>query len=249
MQLFPKVESTEPHKKLKPMTIDDEAVFNEYISKLEAPFPLMFRLAKATGLRIYELATFPAEGIGELEPDDLSVVNFPISPENGCHTKYGKPRTLEIPTEMYNKLEVYFHSDERAMWLKKREEKYKKAVEDGSPLDEFEHEPLFMSNRGMVYDRNTLECQFWDLRDEIRIHYPNWYYRPHDLRSTFGTKWLFSNAQYRGVSYDFLMDELADIMGHSSTSTTEKYTKFAKKKDSQIYVAKKKNNRIQKGGK
>jgi hypothetical protein len=45
------------------------------------------------------------------------------------------------------------------------------------------------------------------------------------------------------------MDELADLMGHNSTVTTEKYVKYLNRRKSQLAVAKKKNNRIQGGAK
>ena len=67
------------------------------------------------------------------------------------------------------------------------------------------------------------------------------------MRSTFATHWLWSEYQKRQVAYDFLMDELAELMGHASTSTTEKYIKFMNKLDDQLRVAKSKNNKINGG--
>ncbi len=75
----------------------------------------------------------------------------------------------------------------------------------------------------------------------------NWYYRIHDLRSTFATHWLWQESQKRSVGYDFLMDELAELMGHASTSTTEKYIKFMNQLDDQINMAKAKNRKINGG--
>ena len=43
------------------------------------------------------------------------------------------------------------------------------------------------------------------------------------------------------------MDELALLMGHASTSTTEKYIKFMSKQDDQLRVAMSKNNKINGG--
>ena len=43
------------------------------------------------------------------------------------------------------------------------------------------------------------------------------------------------------------MDELAELMGHKDTSTTEKYIQFMNKFDEQLRVAQSKNNKINKG--
>ncbi len=75
----------------------------------------------------------------------------------------------------------------------------------------------------------------------------SWYYRIHDLRSTFATHWLWKESKERGVGYDYLMDELAQLMGHASTSTTEKYIKYMNKLDDQISMAKAKNRKINGG--
>lgn len=42
------------------------------------------------------------------------------------------------------------------------------------------------------------------------------------------------------------MDDLALLMGHSSTATTEKYITFMNKFDEQLRVAESKNNKINK---
>nr|MBF4232903.1 site-specific integrase [Vibrio anguillarum] len=51
----------------------------------------------------------------------------------------------------------------------------------------------------------------------------------------------------RDVGYDYLMDELALLMGHECTSTTEKYIKYMNKLDDQISMAKAKNRKINGG--
>ncbi|EGQ8307308.1 site-specific integrase [Vibrio parahaemolyticus] len=230
LRRFPRTESTSTDKKLKPMTVEDEAIFDQYVNRLEKPFPLMFWLAKATGLRAYELATFPAAKISEFAYEVLEKVQFHISPDNGCHTKFSKPRTIEIPVDIFSELEAYYYSNERMENLEKCE---------------LYHEPLFPSNKGRPYATNTLSKQFEKLRELIRTDHPYWYYREHDLRSTFATSWMKNESEKRVVSYDFLIDELADLMGHKNTSTTEKYVNYLNRRKSQLAVAKKKNNLIQ----
>ncbi len=231
LKRFPKIESTPADKKLKPLSPGDESIFDQYVEKLEKPFPLMFRLAKTTGLRIYEIATFPATKINEIIYDSLEEVPFYISSDNGCHTKFDTPRTIEIPIDIFSELEAYYYSNERMEYLKKCE---------------LEHEPLFLSNKGKPYANNTLATHFGKLRNAIRADHPHWYYRVHDLRSTFATNWMETEKEKRRVSsYEFLMDELAELMGHKSTSSTEKYVKYLNRRKSQLAVAKRKNNLIQ----
>ncbi len=99
-------------------------------------------------------------------------------------------------------------------------------------------EYLFLSNKGVPYSANTLETHFSNLRKQIHEVDSSWYYRIHDLRSTFATHWLWDKSKERNVSYDYLMGDLAELMGHASTSTTEKYIQYMNKLDDQINTAK-----------
>uniref|UniRef100_UPI00188C7559 tyrosine-type recombinase/integrase n=1 Tax=Vibrio anguillarum TaxID=55601 RepID=UPI00188C7559 len=126
---------------------------------------------------------------------------------------------VEIPIELYEELEIYKESHARLKNLNKRNE----LVQSGVILDAIDY--LFTSNKGTPYSVNTLETHFSNLRKQIREVDSSWYYRIHDLRSTFATHWLWKESKERGVGYDYLMDELAQLMGHASTSTTEKYIK------------------------
>ena len=150
-------------------------------------------------------------------------------------------RTVEIPIELYEELEIYKESSARLTNLNK----YNELIQSGAVLDTVEY--LFISNKGIPYSGNTLETHFSNLRKQIREMDSFWYYRIHDLRSTFATHWLWQASQKRAVGYDFLMDELAELMGHASTSTTEKYIKFMNKLDDQINMAKAKNRKINGG--
>ncbi len=236
MKMFPKAESTPAHKKLKPMTFDHRELFEKYVEQLPKPFPLMFKLIVSSGLRIEEVTHFPAHDIGKNDYSDLDVVPIRITV-----TKGGKPRTVEIPVELYEELEQYKESKQRERNLIKR----KGLIDSGEELDSTEY--LFVSNKGKPYAENTLENHFSALRLLIKAEDASWYYRVHDGRSTFASHWLWKEHQSRGVDYNFLMDELAELMGHASTSTTQKYVNFMDKRDNQLSVAKSKNNKINGG--
>lgn len=236
MKIFPRSDSTPAHKKLKPMLQDHLELFDDHVERLPKPFPLMFKLLLNVGLRIEELTHFPAHDIGEVDYSDLDVVPLHITV-----TKGGKPRTVEVPIEIYEELERYKYSRQREKNLSKRQQ----VVESGQKLDATDY--LFISNKGKPYTENTLEKHFSALRKMVQEIEPTWYYRVHDCRSTFATHWLWNESQTRNVSYEFLMDELAELMGHTSTQTTEKYIKFMNKRESQLSAAKRKNNKLNGG--
>jgi integrase len=236
MKMFPKKENTPAHKKLKPMHPEHKALFNEHVNSLPKATGLIFRLCVEAGLRIDEAIHFPAHDIGNADFSDLDAVPVKIT-----HTKGSKPRTVDIPIELYEELEIYKESHARLTNLNKRNE----LVQSGEVLDTVEY--LFISNKGTPYSSNTLETHFSNLRKQIREVDSSWYYRIHDLRSTFATHWLWKESKERDVGYDYLMDELALLMGHASTSTTEKYIKFMNKLDDQINMAKAKNRKINGG--
>ena len=235
MKMFPKNDKTPTYQKLKPMSFDHKGLFYQYIDKLPKPICLMLRLCEEAGLRIDEATHFPTSDIGNKGYSDLEVVPVHIT-----HTKGSKPRTVEIPIALYEELEIYKECNQRQKNLARRKE----IIDSKQERDTSEY--LFISNKGRAYTENTLEVHFGILRKHIRAIEPSWYYRVHDLRSTYATNWLWNESRKRQVDYDYLMEELALLMGHSSTSTTEKYIKFMNKLDDQLRIAKSKNIKINK---
>ena len=233
MKMFPKKDQTPNYKKLKPMSFDHKELFYQYIDSLPKTISLMLRLCEKAGLRVDEVTHFPACNIGNKDFSELDVVPVRIT-----HTKGGKPRNVEIPIALYEELEQYKENKQRQEKLIRRKE----LIDSQEERDTTDY--LFISNKGRPYSKNTFEVHFGVLRKHIRAIEPNWYYRIHDLRSTFATHWLWRESQKRQITYDFLMDELAELMGHAYTSTTEKYIKFMNKLDDQFRVAMSKNNKI-----
>nr|WP_235800541.1 site-specific integrase [Vibrio lentus] len=236
MKMFPKKQNTPAHKKLKPMHPEHKVLFNEHITSLPKTTKLIFRLCVESGLRIDEAIHFPAHDIGNVDYSDLETV-----PVNITHTKGSKARTVEIPIELYEELEIHKESHTQLKNLNKRNE----LIRAGNVMDSVEYQ--FLSNKGVPYSANTLETHFSNLRKQIREVDSSWYYRIHDLRSTFATHWLWEESKDRSVSYDYLMGDLAELMGHASTSTTEKYIQYMNKLDDQINTAKAKNRKINGG--
>ncbi|CAK1734348.1 tyrosine-type recombinase/integrase [Vibrio crassostreae] len=236
MKMFPKNDQTPAHQKLKPMSLDHKELFNRHIDALPKAISLMLRLCEESGLRVNEVTHFPARNIGDRDCSELDIVPVHIT-----HTKNSKPRTVEIPITLYEELEQFKESNQRHKNLNRRKELFDFKEERNTT------DYLFVSNKGRPYTENTLEVHFGALRKSLRAIDPSWYYRIHDLRSTYATHWLWSESQERQVAYDYLMDELALLMGHSSTATTEKYIKLMNKFNDQLRVAMSKNNKINGG--
>lgn len=235
MKMFPNSDQTPAHQKLKPMSLNHKGLFYQHIDTLPRAIRLILRLCIEAGLRIDEATHFPSQFIGDKDCSQLDVVPVHIT-----HTKNRKPRTVEVLLALYEELEQFKESKQRQQNLMRR----KDIVSSHTEKDNTDY--LFVSNKGTPYTENTLEVHFSSLRKSLRTIDPTWYYRIHDLRSTYATHWLWNASRERRVAYNYLLDELATLMGHSNTATTEKYIRFMSKFDEQLRVAESKNNKINK---
>ncbi len=267
-QRFPKVQSRQPHQILKPMTEEHKEILLVYLKSVPHTYSnrtqnLMLRLAIESGLRIDEMVTFPALGIHH-HTSEAESIPFSIGPYNGCKTKFKKVREIKIPYGLMLELDEYLHSEDRKDILKKRihnlQKQHEKEVKaqkeihiingdtedtfESIEFDESKHQEvqnLFVNTSGMPFNKNTLQSKFSDIRTAIQKSHPDWYYRPHDLRSTFATHWLKREADRRVTVFDLLINELADQMGHESTLTTQKYINFMNDITAKMEFAQRKN--------
>lgn len=216
MQRFPKVQHKDPMRKLAPLSRSHKAAFervlhNEQGADIQCKTKeLMLLVALKTGMRVAELVSFPESIVRQALPGE-NKITCTIGPVNGCLTKNGKQREISLPTGLMSQLLVYKYSSERMKMLKKSEES---------------HGRLFISNRGQPFSTNTMATYLAGLREQLRAQDETFYCKLHDLRATFATYWLLEQAQQRQVAYDYLISELAELMGHSSTATTQKYIDF-----------------------
>ncbi|WP_371192941.1 tyrosine-type recombinase/integrase [Glaciecola sp. SC05] len=271
-QRFPKIQSRQPHQILKPMTEEHKEIFHTHLKSLPYTYSnrtqsLMLRLAVETGLRMDEMVTFPALGIHH-PTSEAESIPFSIGPYNGCNTKFRKVRNIKIPYGLMLALHEYLNSDDRKEMLKKRIGNLKKQHEkdvvaqkeihiinggtedtfEGVEFDKIKHQEvqnLFVNTSGLPFNKNTLQSKFSDIRAAIQESHPIWYYRPHDLRSTFATHWLKREADRRVTVFDILISELADLMGHESTQITQKYINFMSDLTAKIEFARRKNRASQ----
>ncbi|TXH98220.1 MAG: hypothetical protein E6Q75_02035 [Rheinheimera sp.] len=271
---FPKVQSSQPHQLLKPMIENHKDIFLDHIKSWprrgqNKTYSLMYRLAVETGLRVKELVTFPAIGIHH-PTSDAESIPFRIGPLNGCRTKFDKQRNISIPYELLLELNEYLHSEQRKKLLTKRVKNLKKQHEkdirarlkvhyiNGGTEDSFETERfeeslhqsqdvqyLFVNASGLPYSDKSLQKKLSTIRSHIQETHPQWYYRMQDLRSTFATHWLKREATRRQMVFDLLLSELADLMGHADTSTTQKYINYMNDRVARLMYASRKNKEAQ----
>lgn len=223
---LPKVQSSPPWRKLKPLSVDDEEIFLRFLNVRSRDVKsLMLLLSLKTGCRLDELITFPDSKVNLIYG---TVVMFLIGPENNVRVKNSKSRFIEVDASTMQELYEYKASNERRNNLLKAGISLNTNLQQvsQSKLKNNIHGRLFVSRKGTPYSSNSLETYFYELRNEIRKVYPDWYYRIHDLRSTYATRWLQEKSVARCVSFEFLIDELASLLGHSNTSVTMKYIDF-----------------------
>ena len=231
---FGKVQSPSSSHTLKPMLGENKQIFYEYIQTIRSSYfdeenikNLMLELATETGLRLEEFVTFPASEVVK-NHKNTNEYKVTISENlNGCLTKFNKERTIIISEYLMCKLRAYLFSVERASAIKKAQ---------------FRHNCLFVKPLdGLPYSTNTLQKHFETVRNNIRIENIDWYYTAHDMRATFATNWLFEQHTKTGTLFEILIDGLAEILGHKSTSDTQRYVDFMEDKDNWKSFAARKN--------
>lgn len=208
---FGKVQSVESHHKLSPLRDDEKYVFYEYLNIDESNDVkgLMLYLKAEAGLRVEELVTFPESEVRKPHGDVEAVTISEI--RNGCMTKFDKERTIEVPAEVMERLYQYKLSKER---------------KDSISKSLLRHQCLFVKSDGLNYATNTIQKHVEEIRNNIRLTYPEMYFTPHDLRATFATNWMYNEHMKTGRLFDVMIDDLAKIMGHDDTATTQKYIRY-----------------------
>lgn len=227
--------------KLRPMTVEEQKALVSALRTLgNTEFSLMHYLGLFTGAREMTIMTLRLRDF-LIAPS--AIPSWPCKvrcgPGTGIDTKFDKTNVyLTIPKALYQMLHVYALS-ERA---KKRQGR--------SRLGENPLNYLFLSRQGNPYyegkdDQNaepeTTEplrrssAQGQSLREfirkrvlpEVRMTLPEFSYKFHDTRATFGMNWVdhvmgTGNAE----KYHWAMDQLRKLMWHKRTATTEKYLEY-----------------------
>jgi hypothetical protein len=167
---------------------------------------------------------------------------LPCGPGTGVDTKRNVRGFLVVPRELYEKLHVYAVSEQAVR------RRFK------SRLGEDPTNYLFLTNRGKPYynaidelridfDQSSPGPRFprtgQNLREFIAKHVipamrkkrPDFKYKFHDLRATFGMNWVDSNSGGNKQNFMWLRDQLRKLMWHRQAATTDLYLNYREHHD------------------
>jgi integrase len=228
LQRLPFEQSLAPHQKINPLTFETLALFRDAIKNEPKAIQLGFELQIQCGLRAAEAITFSSHHI--TRPDERKFYKCRIgSKVDGCKTKFGKIRTIEIPKALMSDLYEYKFSTERLKYTRSDNFNDEKHTKD--------RERLFLNNRGKSYFIKSLSNRFGYIRKKIQSLGHLFDHKNHDLRRTFATNWLASEQQKSKNSFFFMATKLMRLLGHENFKTTEKYVIYMNEKNEQFKQA------------
>jgi integrase len=213
-------------RELNPLREDEKQELYKYldVGNSTDTKALMLYVKTETGLRLEELITFPASVV---DKPKAKVVKVQIGENiNGCLTKFKKNRSIEIPAKVMELLYEYKLSKAR-----------KKAIQNGL----LRHNHLFVKSNGNIYAPNTIQKYVETIRNDLAHCGLDIYFFSHDLRATFATDWLYGKHMETAKPFEALLQELADLMGHESTSTTQKYVNYMNDNKTWLEFSQRKN--------
>lgn len=233
--------------KLRPLTMDEQKALVNALKQIgNIEYSLMHYIALLTGAREMTVLTLRIREV-ICPPDQVRQWphKIPCGPGTQIDTKGDVSGVfLSMPRELYEQLHTYAVS-ERA---RRRRAKTQKGED---PINY-----LFITQHGQPYyeskeDINTIRDSSTPLRRSalagrplrkfitdavtplIQESIPNFRYRFHDLRASFGMNWVDYQMQQAGPEglgsqYLWAREQLRKLMWHRSPFTTDKYLNYRK---------------------
>lgn len=206
-----------------------------------------------TGARIESACTLRARHFSSPAPcysknptGEGEVYRLKAGPGTGIETKNSKPGTFQVPRALYELLHTYALSNRAG----RRRERY--LAKHGEPSNIY----LFLTQQGNPYYIAKEESQRFNpdldrrhakngqtIRQFIKDHAipyvrdtydKNFFYRPHDLRASFGmnmTEELTKQVEEGKITLHKARLIVKDLMWHKSGATTDLYLDYKKKID------------------
>lgn len=228
--------------KLRPLTHDEQSYLIKALLALRNTEMLLIHLLSlATGARLQTILTMRLNHIiTNMAESEVKEIRIPAGPSTGIDTKNDKKIVIHVPLWLYQKLHIYALSEN----AKKRRAK--------SLLGNSDDQYLFLSNRGMPYYQSKSDLQKFSQDFELHhakngqtvrqfindtvipyIHKqsnkPEFRYRFHDLRATFGMNLTDEQLEYvaRGQITLHQAREFVRVrMCHESSATTDLYLQY-----------------------
>lgn len=182
---------------------------------LPIEFSLMFIVMRHCGLRRNEALTLNEEWVlrGIRHSDNQLLVKLNVGPSQGVETKYEKEREIEIPAPLLRQLHRYTLSER---YLKRRDKFIDNVSGDCWT-------PLFLNQNGSPIDTRTINARWSEIRHCLseKLGY-KFTHKVHNLRSTYGTKRLFSLIDV-GIKQSIALETVQVLLGHANLATTFHY--------------------------
>lgn len=240
--------------KLRPLTGKEQDWLIEAAeAKRNSECLLLQLFMLGTGARIESACTLRLRHFSEPVPrysksltGEGEVYRLNAGPETGIETKGDKPGTFQIPRALYELLHTYALSKRAEV----RRTRY--VAKHGEHQDPY----LFVTQQGNPYYTAKAEAMCFnpdlDLHHEkvgqvirqfikdhaipyVQKHYDkDFYYRPHDLRASFGmnmTEALMKQVEERKITLHKARLTVKDLMWHQSAATTDLYLNYKSKID------------------
>jgi integrase len=202
--------------------IYSNTINGSFLVNISQEFKLVVALARYTGLRRGELITFRSKFIYKptaVQLDHKYLVHtdgIHISPQKGVDTKGSGSRTIEIPSALMLILHQYINSNR---YIERR-----KIFEIKNP-NESDNPPLLISQNGNFYASRTFNARWGEVRNTVKLQYPSFNHKFHNLRSTYAVNRL-KELLNKGIKEGDALDYIQSVMGHKSRSTLLHYLKF-----------------------
>lgn len=182
---------------------------------LPIEFTLIFLLMRHTGLRREEAMTFNEDLLINIVSriGSNQFVNVEIGPVHGVATKNSKVREIEIPVPLIRQLHKYTLT---ARYIKRRDKFSEKCANDSRI-------PLFISQQGNQMAISTINARWSEIRNYMQHKLGGGFtHKPHNLRSTYAVKRLFSLLD-AGMSQSMSLEHIQQMLGHEKLATTFHY--------------------------
>ena len=184
-----------------------DGIANTYPLPIE--FTLIFLLMRYCGLRRVEVLSMKLSLIRKPTQEELQkgYLRLTIGGKDGVETKNSKERIIEFPSLLMKNLYEYIIS-ERYLNRKK--------------LSNAGNISLFINNKGDTFNNDTLNSRWSEVRNAIRLDYPSFNHKAHNLRPTYGVSRL-KQLVNSGMQQADALSYIQNRMGHSSLATTLHY--------------------------
>ena len=184
-----------------------DGIANKYPLPIE--FTLIFLLMRYCGLRRVEVLSMKLSLIRKPTQEELQkgYLRLTIGGKDGVETKNSKERIIEFTSLLMKNLYEYTIS-ERYLNRKK--------------LSNAGNISLFINNKGDTFNNDTLNSRWSEVRNAIRLDYPSFNHKAHNLRPTYGVSRL-KQLVNSGMQQADALSYIQNRMGHSSLATTLHY--------------------------